>query len=166
MCCFHNFLDYFLFHAIYTQVLACLIRWIQDVIHEDVYLQDKKWKVEEFCRMYHFKRVWDTCIFGIVIFHNTMSCLRDEPAARRLSVVVVQTLSSLLNAATMPLEVKDVSTVTELRQLLLSRKILPMDDYLFIHKQRIMRDNYSLRWHGVGGGDFLYVFTGTVYRSG
>ncbi|KAB2611899.1 transcription factor bHLH36-like [Pyrus ussuriensis x Pyrus communis] len=80
-----------------------------------------------------------------------------RPAARRLSVVVVQTLSSLLNAATMPLEVKDVSTVTELRQLLLSRKILPMDDYLFRHKQRIMRDNYSLRWHGVGGGDFLCV---------
>ncbi|TQD85237.1 hypothetical protein C1H46_029156 [Malus baccata] len=66
----------------------------------------------------------------------------------------------------MSLEVEDVSTVNELRQLLLSRKILPTDDYLFIHKQRIMRDNCSLRWHGVGDGDFLYAFKGTVYHSG
>ncbi|KAM1078285.1 hypothetical protein FF1_025431 [Malus domestica] len=66
----------------------------------------------------------------------------------------------------MSLEVEDVSTVNELRQLLLSRKILPTDDYLFIHNQRIMRDNCSLRWHGVGDGDFLYVFKGTVYHSG
>jgi hypothetical protein len=42
------------------------------------------------------------------------------------------------------LEMKDSCTVNDLRQLLLSRKILPIDDYLFIHKQRIMRDNCSL----------------------
>ncbi|CAN6700491.1 unnamed protein product [Malus baccata var. baccata] len=100
----------------------------------------------------------------IVVFLKAMSRLRDEPTARRLSVVL-QTSSSLLNAATIPLEVKDLSTVNELRQLLLSRKILPMDDYLFIHKQRIMRDNCSLRWHGVGDGDFLYVFKGTLCHS-
>ncbi|KAM1078293.1 hypothetical protein ACFX19_025983 [Malus domestica] len=101
----------------------------------------------------------------IVVFQKTMNRLRNEPAARTLSVVV-QTSSSLLNATTIPLEVKDSRTVNELRQFLLSRKILPADDYLFIHKQRIMRDNCSLRWHGVGDGDLLYVFKGTVCHSG
>ncbi|KAK9285852.1 hypothetical protein L1049_025053 [Liquidambar formosana] len=79
------------------------------------------------------------CEFSeIIVFLKTVSRLRDEPPSRRLSVVV-QTSSSLLNAARIPLEMKDSSTVSELRQLLLSRKILPIDDYLFIHKQRIMR---------------------------
>ncbi|XP_050207980.1 uncharacterized protein LOC126657352 [Mercurialis annua] len=101
----------------------------------------------------------------IVVFLKTMSRLRDEPAARKLSITV-QTSSSLLNAANIPLEMKDLSTVNDLRRVLLSRKILPQDDYLFIHKQRIMRDHCSLRWHGVENGDLLYVFKGTVSRSG
>ncbi|KAJ7981314.1 Polyubiquitin-like protein [Quillaja saponaria] len=100
----------------------------------------------------------------IVVFLKTMNRLRDEPPSRKLSLVV-QTSSSLLNAATIPLEMRDTSTVNDLRQLLLSRKILPVDDYLFIHKQRIMHENCSLRWHGVENGDSLYVFKGTVSRS-
>jgi len=90
---------------------------------------------------------------------------REEPPTRKLSLVV-QTSSSLLNAATIPLEMRDASTVGDLKQLLISRKILPVDDYLFIHKQRIMRDSCSLRWHGIENGDCLYVFKGTVSRSG
>ncbi|XP_059664473.1 uncharacterized protein LOC132310307 [Cornus florida] len=106
------------------------------------------------------------CEFSeIIVFLKTMSRLVAEPPSKRLSVVV-QTSSSLLNAASIPLEMRDSNTVNELRQLMLSRKILPMDDYIFIHKQRIMRDNCSLRWHGVENGDFLYVFKGTVSRGG
>lgn len=101
----------------------------------------------------------------IIVLSKTMNRVRDEPSSRRLSVVV-QTSSSLLNAASIPLEMKDSCTVNELRQLLLSGKILPIDDYLFIHKQRIMHDNCSLRWHGVEDGDPLYVFKGTISRSG
>ncbi|XP_061363079.1 uncharacterized protein LOC133306729 [Gastrolobium bilobum] len=101
----------------------------------------------------------------IVVFLKTMNRSRDDPPARKLSLVV-QTSSSLLNAATIPLEMRDASTVNELKQLLLSRKILPVDDYLFVHRQRIMRDSCSLRWHGVENGDGLYVFKGTVSRSG
>ncbi|KAJ4826367.1 hypothetical protein Tsubulata_045909 [Turnera subulata] len=101
----------------------------------------------------------------IVVYLKSMSRLRDEPPARKLSIVV-QTSSCLLNAACIPLEMKDSSTVNDLRQLLLGGKILPQDDYLFIHKQRIMRDSCSLRWHGVDDGDFLYVFKGTVSRGG
>ncbi|KAF3443719.1 hypothetical protein FNV43_RR13409 [Rhamnella rubrinervis] len=86
----------------------------------------------------------------------------QEPA--RLSVVV-QTPSTLLNGASIPMEMRVSSTVSELRQSLLSMKYLPMDDYLFIHKQRIMRDNRSLMWHGVEDGETLYVFKGIVIRS-
>ncbi|MBA0862321.1 hypothetical protein Goshw_007167 [Gossypium schwendimanii] len=101
----------------------------------------------------------------IIVFLKTMSRLREDPPTRKLNIVV-QMSSSLLNAAAITFEMKDCSTVNDLRELLLSRKILPQDDYLFIHKQRIMRENCSLKWHGVENGDCLYVFRGTVSRSG
>lgn len=101
----------------------------------------------------------------IIVFLKTMNRLRDNPPVRKISMTV-QTSSSLLNAASIPLEMQDSSTLNDLRQLLLSIKILPQDDYIFIHKQRIMRDNCSLRWHGVENGDVLYVFKGTVSRGG
>ncbi|KAL5573289.1 hypothetical protein UlMin_022886 [Ulmus minor] len=100
----------------------------------------------------------------IIVFLKNMNRQRDEIPSRKLSIVV-QTSSSLLNAASVPLEMRDSNTVNELRQLLLNGKILPLDDYLFIHKQRIMRDNCSLRWHGVEDGDSLYVFKGTITRG-
>ncbi|XP_021867231.2 uncharacterized protein [Spinacia oleracea] len=100
----------------------------------------------------------------ITVFLKSMNRIKAEPPCRKVSMVV-QTSKTLLNAATIPLEMKDTSTVNEVRQLLLSRKILPMDDYIFIHKQRIMRDNCTLRWHGVDNGDYLYVFKGTISKE-
>ncbi|KAI3780829.1 hypothetical protein L2E82_10821 [Cichorium intybus] len=100
----------------------------------------------------------------IIVFLKTMSRLVVEPPSRKLGFVV-QTSSALLNSTCIPLEMKDSSTVNELRELLLARKLLPTDDYIFIHKQRIMRENCSLRWHGVESGDYLYVFKGTVSRA-
>lgn len=102
----------------------------------------------------------------IIVFLKTMNRLREDvPPTRKLSIVV-QMSSSLLNAATLPMEMKDSNTINDLKQLMVSRENLPQDDYLFIHKQRIMRENCSLRWHGVENGDFLYVFRGTVSRGG
>ncbi|KAH9603073.1 hypothetical protein KSS87_012015 [Heliosperma pusillum] len=95
---------------------------------------------------------------------KSMNRVKVEPSTRKLSMVI-QTSTSLLNAS-IPLEMKDSCSVNEVRQLLLSRKILPVDDYIFIHKQRIMRDTSSLRWHGVENGDYLYVFRGTVTKDG
>ncbi|XP_052177620.1 uncharacterized protein LOC127791680 [Diospyros lotus] len=100
----------------------------------------------------------------IVVYLRTMTQMVADPPSKKLSLVV-QTSSSLLNAARIPLEMKDSSTIGEIRQLLLIRNILPVDDYIFIHKQRIMRDNCSLRWHGVDDGDYLYVFKGTTSRG-
>ncbi|KAL5972682.1 hypothetical protein ACLOJK_039487 [Asimina triloba] len=74
---------------------------------------------------------------------------------------IVQT-SSAFNSMDIPLEMNDSSSIREVRQLLLGRGILPPDDYFFIHKQRIMKDNQNLRWHGVRNGDTLHVFNGTV----
>ncbi|XP_074287038.1 polyubiquitin [Silene latifolia] len=95
---------------------------------------------------------------------KSMNRVKVEPSTRKLSMVI-QTSISLLSAS-IPLEMKDSCSVNEVRQLLLSRKILPVDDYIFIHKQRIMRDSCTLRWHGVENGDYLYVFTGTVSKDG
>ncbi|KAG9150017.1 hypothetical protein Leryth_010092 [Lithospermum erythrorhizon] len=97
----------------------------------------------------------------IIVCLKNMSRMVADPPSRKLEVVV-QTSSSLMNGARIPLEMNDLNTVNELREMLLSRKILPFDDYIFIHKQRIMKDNCSLRWHGVDNGDNLYVFKGTV----
>ncbi|KAK4787039.1 hypothetical protein SAY86_010872 [Trapa natans] len=101
----------------------------------------------------------------VVVFLSTATCRnKDEPPARRLRVVV-ETSSSLLNAAKIPMEMKDSCSVKELKEQLVSSKALPVDDYIFIHKQRIMRESCSLRWHGVENGESLYVFRGTVTRS-
>ncbi|KGN43537.1 uncharacterized protein LOC101202926 [Cucumis sativus] len=101
----------------------------------------------------------------VIVFMKTMSRYLSEDSSRRKVSFVVEMSSSLLNAACIPMEMKDSSTVNDVRELLLSGKILPDDEYLFIHKQRIMRDKRSLRWHGVENGDFLYVFKGTVSRG-
>lgn len=101
----------------------------------------------------------------IVVFFKTVNGMREHNAGRKVSVVV-QTASCLLNSARIPAEMKDSNTVYELKQQLLNSNILPRDDYLFIHKQRIMREDCSLKWHGVEDGDTLYVFKGTVSRGG
>lgn len=101
----------------------------------------------------------------IIVFLKNMSRVVAEPPGRRLNLVV-QTSSNLLNAAKIPVEMNDTNTVNEVGKLLQERNILPYDDYIFIHKQRLMRDNCSLRWHGVQNGDYLYIFKGTVTRCG
>ncbi|PIN14933.1 Ubiquitin-like protein [Handroanthus impetiginosus] len=101
----------------------------------------------------------------VVVFLKNMNRAMADPPSRRLAVVV-QTASSLMNAARIPVEMNDTSRVEELRRLLVERRIVPVDEYIFIHKQRIMREDCSLRWHGVENGDYLYVFKGTVSRGG
>ncbi|MCL7041715.1 hypothetical protein MKW94_030681 [Papaver nudicaule] len=111
------------------------------------------------------------CEYGIcegsevsVFYRNVNHPIRgDQPSARRLSLVVQTT--SVLNSARIPLEMFESNTIRDIRRVLLDGKMLPQDDYFFIHKQRIMQDDCSLRWHGVEDGDFLYVFKGTVSRD-
>ncbi|KAK1409926.1 hypothetical protein QVD17_36456 [Tagetes erecta] len=97
----------------------------------------------------------------IIVFLKTMSRIVAEPPSRKLCFVV-QTSSALLDSTCFPMDMKDSSTVGELKELLLARKMLPVDEYIFIHKQRIMRESCSLRWHGVENGDYLYIFKGMV----
>lgn len=87
----------------------------------------------------------------------------DRPMAVMRSIgFVVQMSSSLVGGASVPVQASLASTVSDVRRYLLAMKILPSDDYLFVHRQRIMRDDLSLKCHGVEDGDFLFVFKGTV----
>ncbi|XP_075521073.1 polyubiquitin [Primulina tabacum] len=101
----------------------------------------------------------------IIVFLKTTTRIMVEPPENILGVII-QTSSCLLNAAKIPVETSDASRVEEVRHMLLERRILPVDEYIFIHKQRIMREDCSLRWHGVENGDYIYVFKGSVTRSG
>ncbi|KAI3948772.1 hypothetical protein MKX01_022186 [Papaver californicum] len=100
------------------------------------------------------------CEYGIcqgsevsVFYRNANHPVRgDQPSARRLNLVAQTT--SVLNSARTPLEMFESNTVREIRQVLSDGKILPQDDYFFIHKQRIMQDDSSLHWHGVEDGIF------------
>ncbi|XP_073139226.1 polyubiquitin [Henckelia pumila] len=100
----------------------------------------------------------------IIVFLKTMTRIMVEPPANILGVVI-QTSSCLMNAAKIPVETIDTSRVGDVRRMLLEKGILPVDEYIFIHKQRIMREDCSLRWHGVENGDYIYVFKGSVSRS-
>ncbi|KAK6142458.1 hypothetical protein DH2020_022806 [Rehmannia glutinosa] len=100
----------------------------------------------------------------MVFMKMAMSRATDHPPMRRVGLVV-QTSMSLMNESRIPMEMNDTSRVDELRQLLVERGTVPADEYIFIHKQRIMREDCSLRWHGVENADFTYVFKGNVSRG-
>lgn len=99
--------------------------------------------------------------YGVKEFSEITVNTKSDHLYKRLSVVV-QTSSALLNSARFVLDVRDSSGISELKQILLFREILPFDDYIFIHKQRIMLDKLSLKCHGVENGDFIYVFKGSI----
>lgn len=107
--------------------------------------------------------------YGIGLHSEILAILKPVPHSRmipqprRLSLVV-QTSSSL-NSASIPLEMNECDTVSDVRELLLEKNYLPRNDYFFIHKQRIMKDNQSLRSHGVKNGDSIRVFQGTVSKG-
>lgn len=106
--------------------------------------------------------------YGVATGGEVAVCIKTvgREALSRKVAVVVQTSSSLMDGARIPVEVKDSSRVGEVREMLVERRLVPVDEYIFIHKQRIMREDCSLRWHGVESGDFLYVFKGSVSRGG
>ncbi|CAH9109651.1 unnamed protein product [Cuscuta epithymum] len=108
------------------------------------------------------------CPFSEVVVGVKAVSLRSmstgPPPSRKISFAV-KTSSALLNGATISVEMSDLSTIKELTQTLITGETLPEDEYIFIHKQRIMREHCSLRWHGVESGECLYVFKGTVSRE-
>lgn len=112
---------------------------------------------------------WRLSDYGIGLHSEILAILKPVPHSRvipqprRLSLVV-QTSSSL-NSASIPLEMNECDTVSNVRELLLEKNYLPRNDYFFIHKQRIMKDNQSLRSHGVKNGDSIQVFQGTVSKG-
>nr|AAC69943.1 hypothetical protein [Arabidopsis thaliana] len=100
--------------------------------------------------------------YGITEFSEIVVFLKSINRAKD----VAPTSSSLFNGARIPVEIKDTCTISEMREGLQANKTLPRDEYIFVHKQRIMRENCSLRWHGVENGDTLFVFKGSISREG
>ncbi|KAJ0240215.1 Ubiquitin-like superfamily protein [Hirschfeldia incana] len=100
----------------------------------------------------------------IVVFLKSINRAKDVAPVRKLCFLV-QTSSSLFNGARIPVEINDSCTILEMREGLQANKTLPRDEYIFVHKQRIMRENCSLRWHGVENGDTLFVFKGSISRG-
>ncbi|CAA0837107.1 Ubiquitin-like superfamily protein [Striga hermonthica] len=103
---------------------------------------------------------------GSEVVAHTRSVRVAAPAAARRVAVVVQAAASLMGAARMPVEMNEWCCVEEMRRAMVEKGMLPEDEYIFIHKQRIMNGERSLRWHGVESGDFVYVFKGSVSRVG
>ncbi|ESQ51821.1 hypothetical protein EUTSA_v10017634mg [Eutrema salsugineum] len=101
----------------------------------------------------------------IVVFLKSINRAKDVAPVRTLCFLV-QTSSALYNGARIPVEIKDSCTISEMREGLQANKTLPRDEYIFVHKQRIMRENCSLRWHGVENGETLFVFKGSISRGG
>lgn len=100
----------------------------------------------------------------IVVFLKSINRAKDVAPVKKLCFLV-QTSSSLFNGASIPVEIMDSCTISEMREGLQANKTLPRDEYIFVHKQRIMRENCSLRWHGVENGDTLFVFKGSISRG-
>ncbi|KFK31130.1 hypothetical protein AALP_AA6G071800 [Arabis alpina] len=100
----------------------------------------------------------------IVVFLKSINRAKDVAPVRKLCFLV-QTSLSLFGGARIPVEFKDSCTISEMREGLQANKTLPIDEYIFVHKQRIMRENCSLRWHGVENGDTLFVFKGSISRG-
>ncbi|KAL6567572.1 hypothetical protein OROGR_001240 [Orobanche gracilis] len=101
----------------------------------------------------------------IVVSLKMMVRTMDAAALTRRVGVVVQTSASLMDGVRLAVEMSDTCRVDEMAGMMVENGMLPEDEYIFIHKQRIMRGHCSLRWHGVENGDFVYVFKGSVSRG-
>lgn len=82
---------------------------------------------------------------------------------KKLRVIVV----TRCGTKKIPVEVNPSDNVGEIRKELqdLQQEYqfhLPQEGYFFIHKQNVMDDDRSFRWHQVKQGDTIDIFNGTV----
>ncbi|XP_034927059.1 ubiquitin domain-containing protein 7SL RNA1-like [Populus alba] len=82
---------------------------------------------------------------------------------KKLRVIVV----TRCGTKKIPVEVNPSDKVGEIRKELQDLQqeyqfLLPQEGYFFIHKQNVMDDDRSFRWHQVKQGDTIDIFNGTV----
>lgn len=120
-------------------------------------------KMRDNGRLFEYKLGMNSEIIAALepVTHSSSAMMLASP--KRLSFVVEAPPS--LNSMRIPVEMVASSTVNDLRKLLLNKKHLPRDDYIFIHKQELMEDNQSLHWHGVKDGDTIDAFPGYVTQG-
>lgn len=96
---------------------------------------------------------------------------RGSPTASRSGSTISKKLKLMVlpkpGMKKIPVEVNASDNVEELRKELqkLQQRLLfqlPQEDYFFIHKQSVMDDDRSFRWHRVGQGDTIEIFHGKV----
>ncbi|CAF1916519.1 unnamed protein product [Brassica napus] len=95
--------------------------------------------------------------------HNNNNNNNNNNSTKKLRVMV----SLKCGTRKFPVEVNACDKVGELRKELANiqqrfRFNLPQEGYFFIHKQNVMGDDRSFRWHRVDHGDNIDIFNGSV----
>ncbi|KAK8524354.1 hypothetical protein V6N13_015382 [Hibiscus sabdariffa] len=97
---------------------------------------------------------------------NTMAPAPKTTSSEKLKVLVLPRHGT----KKIPVEMNATDNVGELRKELekLQKRILlplPPEGYFFIHKQSVMEDDRSFKWHHVRQGDTIEIFNGFVTRG-
>ncbi|KAI3462208.1 hypothetical protein Pfo_018871 [Paulownia fortunei] len=90
---------------------------------------------------------------------SSRSSMGNTSGSTKLRIVVL----TKCGTEKIPVEVNSLDNVGELRKKLQKLKLdLPQEGYFFIYKQNVMDDDRSFRWHHVGQGDTIEIFSGSV----
>ncbi|KAL3838732.1 hypothetical protein ACJIZ3_023323 [Penstemon smallii] len=99
----------------------------------------------------------------IIVAVRSSPVSSSSNGTRKLRIIVFTKCCS----KKIPLEVNSLDNVGELRKKLEIMKEqlqfdLPQEGYFFIYKQNVMDDDRSFKWHHVGQGDTIEIFSGSV----
>lgn len=96
---------------------------------------------------------------------SSMNAAAARPAPANMAGMVKLRVVAQYGCERIPVEVCAAENVGELRKKLQKMKsnlLLPKEGFFFIHKQNVMDDDRSFRWHRVGHGDTIEIFSGSI----
>lgn len=113
-----------------------------------------------------------TLIFNNVVLEDQSDVYSELAQEARLTLVITPNVEAskmkikvvTQRGAKMNIHVNGLNTLRELREKLDTIRTfpLPRDGYFFIHKQQVMDEDHTFRWHLVNDGDIIEVFPGKV----
>ncbi|KAI5648174.1 hypothetical protein M9H77_34179 [Catharanthus roseus] len=90
------------------------------------------------------------------------SNVKSKPKSKRLRVIVLTKCGRKITVYVNPNDnVGELKNELEELNKEMNLSVL-QEDYFFIHKQNVMEDDRSFRWHHVVQGDIIEVFSGTI----
>lgn len=95
---------------------------------------------------------------------NAAAAARPAPANLTPGLVKLRVVAQY-GCERIPVEVCAAENVGELRKKLQKMKsnlLLPKEGFFFIHKQNVMDDDRTFRWHRVTHGDTIEIFSGSI----